>query len=33
MCIAGIDTDSMSEEEKDALHDLFGELTGEKCDP
>jgi len=31
-CFGGIDTDEMSEEEQDALHDLFGELVAETCE-
>ena len=30
-CMGSIDTDGWSEEDKDALHPLFGELTGETC--
>ncbi len=31
-CITGIDEDGMSEEELDALHDLFGTLIGDTCE-
>ena len=30
-CMGSLDTDGMSEEEKDALHALFGEWMGEAC--
>jgi hypothetical protein len=33
MCMTGADTDALSEEEKEALHDLFGEMTGATCEP
>jgi hypothetical protein len=31
-CFVGVDTDDMTEEEQDALHDLFGEIDGGICE-
>ena len=33
MCITGVDEESMTEEEKEAQHDLFGGLIGAICEP
>jgi hypothetical protein len=31
MCMGGVDEEALSEEERESLHDLFGEMTGVAC--
>jgi hypothetical protein len=31
-CISGIDEEELTEEEQDALHELFGSMIGDTCE-